>query len=152
MIKPHFEYCSSILFMCNNQMMNRLQKLQNRAMRIVLMCNGFTPIREMLLKLSWMSVNQRILYNVIVFVFKIKFNILPNYLNEYISYVSDVQPFALRNAGDFRLQRYRNLRTMNMVLHRGLDIYNSLPNDLKIEQNLLRFKKRLIGYVKNRFI
>lgn len=34
-IKPHFDYCSSILFLNNNNMMDRLQKLQNKTMRCI---------------------------------------------------------------------------------------------------------------------
>lgn len=30
-VAPHFEYCASINFLCNDNQMNRMQKLQNRA-------------------------------------------------------------------------------------------------------------------------
>ena len=47
-IAPHFDYCSSLLFLCNQTAFDRLQKLQNRAMRAVLMCKRLTPIAFML--------------------------------------------------------------------------------------------------------
>ena len=35
-IIPHFVYCPSILFLLNATQMDKLQKLQNRAMRMIL--------------------------------------------------------------------------------------------------------------------
>ena len=72
MIKPHFEYCSTILFLGNNQMIERLQKLQNRGMRCILMCNRLTPIQSMLNTLQWLTINQRTIMNVLIFIFKKK--------------------------------------------------------------------------------
>lgn len=150
-IKPHFEYCSSVTFMCNDYMLDRLQKLQNRGMRIILQCNRRTHITDMLAQLSWMSINQRIIFNVLVFVYKMKFKLLPAYLNDNITYVNDVQPYPLRNANNFRLLNFRNQITGNMVMHKGLSIFNKLPNEIKNEENIYRFKKLTINFIKHRF-
>ena len=75
MIKPHFEYCSSILYICSNSELLKLQRLQNKSMRIILKCSRFTSIRTMLEMLQWMNVKQRIFVNVLCFVFKIKKNL-----------------------------------------------------------------------------
>lgn len=137
--------------MCNDYMLDRLQKLQNRGMRIILQCHRRTHITDMLAQLSWMSINQRMIFNVLVFVYKIKFNLLPAYLSENIRYVNDVQPYPLRNANDFRLLSFRNQRTENMVMHKGLSIFNSLPIEIKNETNIYRFKNLTINYIKHRF-
>ena len=45
MLKPHFEYGSTILYKCcSKQQLKRLQKLQNKALRSILRLNRFTPI------------------------------------------------------------------------------------------------------------
>lgn len=103
MIKPHFEYCSTILFLSQNQFKERLQKLQNRGMRTILMCNILTPIRLMIDTLKWLTINQRTLMNVLLFVFKMKNSLTPKYLTSQLVYVADVQPYNLRSRGDFRL-------------------------------------------------
>lgn len=58
-VAPHFEYCS-MLYMCNESKFQRLQKLQNRAMRIIIGCNRRTRVKDMLNALCWMSIKQRI--------------------------------------------------------------------------------------------
>lgn len=63
-VLPHFEYYSTIYFNCNKKQIATLQKIQNRAMRIILKCNLETPRDFMLNALKWMSISQRIKYNV----------------------------------------------------------------------------------------
>lgn len=92
-IAPHFEYCSSILSMFNVGEFEALQKLQNRAMRIVLRCRGDTSIKLMLETLNWMNVKQRIMYRTMVVVFQLKNKMLPNYLTRKISYIGDVNTY-----------------------------------------------------------
>jgi hypothetical protein len=43
-ISPHLDFCSSILFLSNEEDLNRLQVIQNRAMRIILRCHCRTPV------------------------------------------------------------------------------------------------------------
>jgi hypothetical protein len=66
-ISPHLDFCSSILFLSNEENWNRLQVIQNRAMRIILRCH-------------WQSTKYRIYINTLVFVFKIKNNMAPDNL------------------------------------------------------------------------
>ncbi|KAJ8973423.1 hypothetical protein NQ317_016706 [Molorchus minor] len=54
-IKTHFEYCATVLYSLDLNKMLALQKLQNRAMRIILKCNRYTPISNMLSCLQWLN-------------------------------------------------------------------------------------------------
>lgn len=150
-IKPHFEYCSSILFMCNNEMRNRLQKLQNRGMRIILKLGRLTPRQFMLDTLKWLSVSQKIKMNVMILVFKIKNNMLPKYLTSRLLYVGDVHHHFLRNVFNFRLNFFKSQKTHNMLMYNGLKMFNELPTELKKETNLLKFKIEIVKYIKDTF-
>ena len=81
---------------------------------------------------------------------KKKNNMLPNYLFNKIVYVSDVQPYQLRNRGDFRLPFLSTSRSQNILFHKGFTL-NNLPNELKVENNVIIFKKMLISYVKSNY-
>jgi hypothetical protein len=69
-ILPHFDFCASVLYLMDKTKVGVLQKLQNRGMRIILKCNKYTPIRLMLSTLQWMSVEQRLYYMSMIFMFK----------------------------------------------------------------------------------
>lgn len=150
-IKPHFEYCSTVLFLCNDSMMQRLQLLQNKAMRCILKCNRYVSINVMLNTLKWLSVKQRIVMNVLVFVHKIKYNLLPQYLSKYVKYISDVQPYSLRNMNDIRLPNLLTARSQNSLIYKGFKLFNDLPNSVKSEQNLKLFKKSAIEFVRQTY-
>lgn len=150
-ILPHFNYCSSIIYMCNNEQQNRLQVLQNRAMRTILKCNHRTPIRQMLNTLKWLSVSQSLKLNALKIVFKIKNNLFPDYLQRNVNYITSAR-YNLRNAEDFRLPLYRRASTQNHIMYRGLQLFNSLPVNLKRETNFYIFKSRVISLLKSNFL
>ncbi|KAJ8945301.1 hypothetical protein NQ318_002758 [Aromia moschata] len=83
-IQPHFDYCSSIVYLMDKNCKDQLQKLQNRAMRIILKCNRHTPIHLMLDALQWMPISLPLKYLTMIFIFKILNNLLPSYFNTKI--------------------------------------------------------------------
>lgn len=147
-ISPHFEYCPSILFMCDGNEFDKLQKLQNRAMRIILRCGKTTSISLMQEALCWMSVKQRVVFQTMILVYKIKHQIAPPCMTRNVSYVRDAHAYPMRNADDFRLKTVTKASTTKTVFHKGLQMFNVLPNELKNEKNFNKFKKLLSSYVK----
>lgn len=84
MIRPHFTYCSTNLFLCNKTDIDKLQVQQNKTMRLILKCNRETLISDMLHKLNWLSVSQLIYLCLSI---TCKKNMLPQYLCENIRYI-----------------------------------------------------------------
>lgn len=102
-IAPHFDYCATILFMSGKEELDRMQKLQNRAMRVILKVNKYSKISEMLDTLHFMNVKQRIVYNSLILVFKIKKSLMPSYLSDIVSLVAENHEYPVRSRDNFRL-------------------------------------------------
>lgn len=147
-IAPHFEYCSSILSIFNIGQFEELQKLQNRAMRIILRCKKYTSVNSMLETLKWMNVKQRIMYRTLVVVFQIKKKMLPNYLSSRICYVGDTNTHNVRNANDFRL----NDELRNSPFYNGLKLFNEMPKDIKMVNDIKVFKRLVSEDIKTKFL
>ena len=79
-ILPHFNYCSALLISCTQEDIYRLQLQQNKAMRIILSCNRYTPIEYMLKSLNWLSVEKNIKKANVVLIYKIENGLVPKYL------------------------------------------------------------------------
>ena len=153
MIKPHFEYCSTILYTCCNQsQLNRLQMLQNKCMRTILKMRRDTSIEFMLQTLKWLNIEQKLKLNTLINIFKIKHNLAPKYMTENIAYVGEVQTYLLRNATDFRIQRQRTTAAQNCLFFKGLKLYNDLPMEAKRERNIHVFIRMCKEYIANRNI
>ena len=67
--------------------LNELQIAQNRAMRIILQFNRYTKVKYMLQVVEFMSVRQRLYYNVCIFIFKTVGGVLPKELKNKLQYV-----------------------------------------------------------------
>lgn len=150
-IAPHFEYCASLLSTCNKGELGRLQKLQNRAMRIVLRCRKRTHVQDMLDALQWLNVKQRIMYRTLVVIFKVKNNMMPKYLSDKIMLVGDGHQYPLRNVGDFRLKSNTTENSRKTLVVNGFMEYNKMPKTIKEEINLEIFKRKVLEYVKVMF-
>lgn len=146
-IKPHFEYCGSILFTCPEYQKKRLQVLQNRAMRIIIKCDRYTPVTFMLNSLNWLSINQRLFMCAILCIHKIKNGTCPNYLLENVT-ISDSSSYNLRSVGDLRVQRARTTRGQRTMSYMGFQAFNSLPTHLKQETNFHIFKRKIIVHIR----
>lgn len=148
-IAPTIDYCGTLLYFVKNEAVNSLQKIQNRAMRAILQCNKKTPINKMLEALSLMSIKQRINYNMLVFVFKLSNNLVPEYLTEGLQYGCDIHDYNTRNKNNFYISS-ENVRS-DTILSRGLVLFNSLPTELRECQQLHVFKIKCVKYVKETF-
>lgn len=96
LVAPHIDYCSSVLFLANDTHLSRLQKLQNKFMRYILNCNKYTPIINMLETLQWLSVKERIIFNVLTIIFKLTNNQMPEYLTNIIERGQNIHTYQTR--------------------------------------------------------
>lgn len=146
-IAPHIDYCSTLLYLINKEDIKRLQKIQSKAMRVILNAKRDVRIENLLNSLNWLSVNQRITFNCLVFIQKIQHGLLPKYLNNQIVYNRDVTPYNTRTRNDFRLPQCRKSQTQNSIYYKGLKQYNELPNGIKQETDLNHFKELLVQHI-----
>lgn len=125
-IVPHFDYCSTLLLLANDSQIERLQKQQNRALRIIFNEQRRAHIHTMLSTLSLLDVKQRITFNVLVLIYKARTNQLPTYLSKHFRTVRDLQPYNLRRNDLLRPPTYRTTSSQNSLLYKGSLLYNDV--------------------------
>lgn len=59
-----------------------------------------------------------------------------------VTYVRDAHEYPVRNAAIFRLQRVNKMSTTKTLFYKGLNTFKCLPNELKAETNIYKFKKK----------
>lgn len=147
-ISPHFDYCSTILYLISETDQQKFQKLQNKAMRFVLNCDKYSKIEVMLETLQWQSIRQRICFNTLIFFYKIKNNMLPSYLTSNIEYIRDVHHHNTRRVNDIKLPAMTKSSTQNSLYYKGANQFNNLPSVIKNDMNFNSFKRKLNVYIK----
>ena len=96
-IEPHFRYCSSVWGCCSTTYINRLQKLQNRAVRMITNSAFDTPGKPLLANLGLRSISEFNKNEVKLITYKSLNDLAPNYLRQLLIRNSQQSCRALRN-------------------------------------------------------
>lgn len=152
-VLPHFQYCSTVYFTCTKEQIQKMQKIQNRAMRIILKCDYLTPRDFMLKALNWLSIHQQIKYNVLVFIYKTLKGHLPKYLSENLTHTSNIHDRNTRqNDNDIlRLPNFKLESSRKNIFYYGIKLYNEMPKEIKEKESLNGFKTVCRKYVMDKY-
>ena len=69
-ITSKLEYCNSLLYSCRKTHLKKVQYVQNTAARTVTQTRKFDHITPVLFDLHWLPVSYRIVFNILLLVFK----------------------------------------------------------------------------------
>ena len=98
LVMPHFNYCGAVWGNINKGLADKLQKLQNRAARILTFSNYDVRSSVLLVELSWERLEYVRLKQLAVTMYKIHNNLSPSYLRRIFTNISDVHSHNLRNS------------------------------------------------------
>ena len=105
-VEPHCRYCCSVWGCAGATEIIRLQKLQNRAARIVTNSCFDTPSNQLIEKLGWKTINELIDIESKTMVFKSLNELAPPYLRSLFTQNSQSTSYRLRNTStDLRLPK-----------------------------------------------
>ena len=103
-IQPHIDYCLSV-WGCSQTDIKSIQKLQNRAARIITKCFDYNISSLDLVKsLGWMSVEDRCNYFTSILIYKCLHNSSSNILSNRFTRASDSHCYITRYAENNNLQ------------------------------------------------
>lgn len=150
-ITPHFDYCSSILFLLNKNHIERMQKLHNKIMRAILWVNKYTPINKLLDSLCWISVKQRILLNTLTLIFKSTKGLTPTYLCEKLGKPKNNVTLAhnTRSAHHIDVQRTLTIFGNNSIYCKGAILFNKLPQNIRDVSSPQIFRRECLKIIRD---
>ena len=96
LVRPHFDYCSVVWG--NLTLSNKLQKLQNRAARILTFSSYDTDVEDLFSKLGWRKLSSQREMQKAIMVFRSLNGLTPEYLRELFVNRSDVTEYLLTDS------------------------------------------------------
>lgn len=98
-------------------------------MRIILRCNRRIQILDMLEALCFMSIKERIEYNVCLLTYKMVNGLCPNYLCNEMKVLQGEGVRNTRQRSNIYINRCRTTEAGKMLLYEGFKMYNNIPID-----------------------
>ena len=143
-VEPHFRYCCSVWGCAGSTELNQLQKLQNRAARIITNSSFDTPSRPLIDQLGWKTIEELVASESKTMVFKSLHELAPQYLCDLFTRNSKCSSYVLRNSEtDLRLPMKKSSNGQKCFSYRGAKAWNDLPADTKQASSLNSFKKSI---------
>ena len=140
LIQPHFDYCSYIWRNAGKTQIKRLTVMQNRALRTVLMVDSMFSTSALYASLNVEPIELRWKKQALVLVFMLLHNLLPLFLCKRIT-LKKCPSHTLRNSkGIILLQNPKTNFVRNSSLYCGIQEFNSLPENIRILDNLKVFE------------
>ena len=141
---PYFDYCDIVWTGLNKGLSDRIDKLYNRAARIITQRNWETRSADILKMHQWDTLGARRRQHTAIIMHKIMHNRAPEYLIEEMNLIPDCTTYNLRDSTyNLAVQKPRTEILKKSFSYRGAKLWNSLSNKMKSEQSLESFRKRL---------
>ena len=148
-ITSKLDFCNSLLIGLPKCRLKRLQSVQNAAARLVSGSRKYDHISPVLHQLHWLPVDKRIIYKILLMVFKCLHNLAPSYLSNLIIKYTPNRAFRSTSSKNLlvvppsRTKGYGD-RAFSVC---GPKLWNNLPESLRHETKLELFKKNLKTYL-----
>ena len=143
-VEPHFRCCCSVWGSCGTVVRQKIEKLQNRAVRIMTFSPYNAQTSPLLKHLKLPSIQDIIQQETVGMVYKAINNQAPEYLSVLFNRVSVMIGRIIRNANiNLRPPQLNNTLAHNCFAHRGALFWNNLPTEIKSAKSYESFKNRL---------
>ena len=144
LVESHFRYGNIIWGTCGEVLLTKLQKMQNRAARIITKSDYDTEAGPLIDKLGWKTIRELNNNDAAVMMFKIMNNMAPPYLTGMFQPLRELHEIMLR---DTNSNLWLPLMSTNMgqrsFSHHGADIWNKIKPNNKTGTSLQSFKRSL---------
>ena len=149
LVLSKLDYGNSLLCGLPMDLLNKLQKVQNHAAKIIFRKKKYDHVSPLLKSLHWLQIQERIDYKIAVLVFKCLSDQAPLYLSDLVN--KKVNSRLLRSSSDSTLLTVprKRLKTYGKRCfeHYGPRLWNSLPREVREKENLSTFKNALKYYL-----
>ena len=137
--ESQFKYCPLVCMFYGRQVSNRINKLQERSLRMIYQDN-ITSFEELLEKDKSFTVHQNNIKQLMIEMYKVVHGLASDVMKDI--FTPCMHNFNLRSQSDFLLPQIKTVSFgKNSIRYLGPIIWNSLPLEWRLSNCLLEFKK-----------
>jgi hypothetical protein len=138
---------NSLLYGIPKYLLDKLQMIQNNSARIVSKSKRSEHITPVLISLHWLPVDYRIKFKILLLVFKAQHEAAPIYLSELLKPYSTSRTLRSKDHCYLSQPKTRSKKYGDRAFYAcGPKLWNHLPTDIKMSENVDSFKCALKTY------
>ena len=143
-VTSKLDYNNSLLAGCPDNLVSRLQRVQNAAAKLICRARKYDHVTNLLKDLHWLPVSHRIIFKILTLTYKALNNEGPSYLSDLLVYQQSQRTLRsscskLLHVPKSRLKTYGD-RAFRYV---APTLWNTLPLSLRESSSTVTFKKNL---------
>ena len=145
LVMLHLDYCNSLYYGLPDYDLNRLQRVQSIAFKLVLNRSKYYSCTECFTQLHWLPIRSRVQHKILTMVHNcLKLRAL-EYLSNLLTYRSVIRPSrGLRSEWNYRLLQVPRTKLKTFVARSfrvaGPTLWNNLPDELRHNEDPNVFK------------
>ena len=142
LILPHISYCN-ILWATSKCVTNNILLLQKKAVRICTRAGYRDHATPLIVKLKCLKVDDINFLQIAIFMFRFNIKLLPTSLSSMFQPNNMVHSYSTRQSSNLHVVNPHPTLAQKSIRHRGPDVWNSLPNDIRNIKSTNSFKRAL---------
>ena len=150
LVTSRLDYGNALLYGITSQNLSRLQRLQNKAAKVIFAVGRREHVTPLMEDLHWLPVQQRIKFKLLVHIYNCLYDQGPGYLTDHLHIYSPCRT-GLRSSSDTTLltiPRLSKLMIGDRSFHlAGPRLWNSIPSAIREAASVTVFKRRLKTYL-----
>ena len=143
-IMSRLDFHNALLYGIPDYEIVKLQKVQNSCARLIYGRKKFDHVSDLFTELHWLPVKQRIVFKILLFVFKIFMNMTPLYISECV----EVHDVSCRTLQEKRIYGAYGDRAFSNYAPK---LWNALPETIRTIETVQTFKRHLKHHLFSNF-
>lgn len=143
-IMSALDYCNALYYGCNKSTIKHLQVIQNRACRVIFGLKKRDDVTEKMKSLHWLRIEERIVFKILLLVYKGVNGLAPSYINDLLSFNNTVSTTKRRSSLHISLCESTHPRAFQTAAPK---LWHQLPTSIKSCQSVEQFKRLLKSYL-----
>ena len=140
--------CNSLLYGLPSTELDKLQHIQNSAARLVSRTKRHSHITPVLEKLHWLTIRKRIVFKMLLLMYKVNTNSAPSYLRELMNRHNPSRTLRSSKMMQYVVPSSRTVTFGDRAFAvAGPKLWNKLPMDIKSAPSTDCFKSKLKTYL-----